>query len=118
MADDLTLYGIPNCDSVKKARVWLADAGKNYRFHDYKKQGVDKDSLARWVDVAGLERVLNRQGTTWRKLSDAEKASAANVEGALALMMAQPSLIKRPILEARTQLQVGFDAAQWLRALD
>lgn len=109
----VTLYGIPNCDTVKKARVWLDGRGIAYAFHDYKKQGADAAQLAGWCATAGLDKVLNRAGTIFRKLSDEEKASAASVDGAVALMVAQPSLIKRPIVEHAGGLLVGFREAEW-----
>lgn len=92
-----TLYGIPNCDTVKKARTWLADNGIAFDFHDYKKAGVPADALERWVDEHGWEVVLNKAGTTFRKLADDEKIGI-NTEKAISLMMHNPSLIKRPIL--------------------
>ncbi|GMM60978.1 arsenate reductase [Novosphingobium pituita] len=112
----LTLYGIPNCDTVKKARVWLDGKGLAYTFHDYKKQGADAAQVARWVEQAGLDKVLNKAGTTFRKLADADKADlAADLTGekAVALMVAQPSLIKRPIVEYPGGLVVGFKPAEW-----
>jgi Spx/MgsR family transcriptional regulator len=108
----LTLYGIPNCDTVKKARVWLDGKGLAYTFHDYKKQGADAAQVARWVAQAGLDKVLNKAGTTFRKLADADKADLT-VEKAVALMVAQPSLIKRPIVEYPGGLVVGFKPAEW-----
>jgi len=102
-----TLYGIPNCDTVKKARVWLDARGLAYRFHDYKKAGVDPDLLRGWVERLGWEAVLNRAGTTFRKLPEAEKAGL-DAERAVALMLAQPSMIKRPMLVAGNALEAGF----------
>jgi Spx/MgsR family transcriptional regulator len=115
---DTTLYGIPNCDTVKKARAWLAGAGLDYRFHDFKKQGVPPDRLDGWLRAAGADKLLNRQGTTWRKLAPAEQARAGDAQGARALMLEQPSVIKRPVVEwPDGTVTVGFDAAQWtLRA--
>jgi arsenate reductase (glutaredoxin) len=110
----LTLYGIPNCDTVKKARVWLEAAGHAYAFHDYKKAGADAVQVARWVEAAGLDKVLNKAGTTFKKLSDAEKAACADPAQAVALMVANPSCIKRPILERDGALVlVGFKPAEW-----
>ena len=103
----VTLYGIPNCDTVKKARLWLEGRGIVYAFHDYKKQGVDPARLAGWVDKAGWEKVLNRAGTTFRKLPDADK-EGLNERKAVALMLAQPSMIKRPVLDVGGKLVVGF----------
>ncbi len=108
----LTMYGIPNCDTVKKARVWLDAHGVAYAFHDYKEAGVAPELVAQWIDVAGLDKVLNRAGTTFRKLSDADKADI-DATKAVALMVAQPSLIKRPIVEHPGGLLVGFKEAEW-----
>lgn len=113
----ITLHGIPNCDTVKKARTWLDARGIAYAFHDYKKQGADAGKLADWIERAGLDKVLNRAGTTFRKLADDEKAQAGTPEGAAALMVAQPSLIKRPIVEHPGGLLVGFKEADWAAAL-
>ena len=112
----LTLYGIPNCDTVKKARVWLDGQGIAYTFHDYKKQGAHAAQVAGWVAQAGLDKVLNKAGTTFRKLPDADKADLTT-EKAVALMVAQPSLIKRPIVEYPGGLLVGFKQAEWEAAL-
>lgn len=112
----LTVYGIPNCDTVKKARVWLEARGIACSFHDYKKAGADAAQLARWVEQAGLDRVLNRAGTTFRKLADADKADI-DAAKAVALMVEQPSLIKRPIVEHPGGLLVGFKEAEWAAAL-
>lgn len=103
----VTLYGIPNCDTVKKARNWLADAGVDYMFHDYKKAGIDEVSLRRWADEAGWEKLLNKAGTTFRKLPDADKADI-DADKAVALMLAHPSMIKRPVVEGAGGLLVGF----------
>ncbi len=111
------VYGIPNCDTVKKARVWFADHSLPYVFHDYKKQGVPADRLDAWIQSVGWETLVNRQGTTWRKLEDAVKAGVVDAASAKALMMANPSVIKRPVIEKAGQvLAVGFDvkkADQW-----
>ncbi|WP_394022062.1 ArsC family reductase [Xanthobacter pseudotagetidis] len=103
----LTLYGIPNCDTVKKARTWLDGAGIAYAFHDYKKQGISRDTLARWCKVVGWETLLNRAGTTFRKLPE-EDRTGLDEDKAIALMLAQPSMIKRPALESGEILEVGF----------
>jgi arsenate reductase len=102
-----TIYGIKNCDTMKKARAWLDSHGVAYRFHDYKTEGVAKERLTRWCDRVGWETLLNRAGTTFRKLPDAER-EALNERKALALMLAQPSMIKRPVLELGGKLLVGF----------
>ena len=109
---------ISNWDTVKKARAWLEAHGKPHAFHDYKKAGADAAQVARWVDQAGLGAVLNRAGMTWRKLDAADKARAEGDEqAAIALMVAQPSLIKRPIVEYPGGLLVGFKPDQWGAAL-
>jgi Spx/MgsR family transcriptional regulator len=107
----ITVYGIPNCDTVKKARTWLDEQGLTYQFHDYKKQGVPADRLPHWLQSLGWEKVLNRAGTTWRKLDEATKASVTDAASAAAVMVAQPSVIKRPLVEwADGRLTVGFSA--------
>lgn len=110
-----TLYGIPNCDSVKRARAWLDAAEVAYRFHDYKKAGIDADRLRGWIARLGLDTVLNRAGTTYRKLPEADRAGLDS-ERAIALMIAQPSLIKRPIVESGETLFAGFDADRFAAA--
>lgn len=114
----ITLYGIPNCDTVKKARAWLADQGADYAFHDFKKQGVPEDHLDRWLAAPDGRKLLNRQGTTWRKLAPAVQGSAANEHGARALMLAQSSVIKRPVVEwGDKSVTVGFDPEVFTAAL-
>jgi arsenate reductase (glutaredoxin) len=108
----ITVYGIPNCDTVKKARVWLNDKGIAYDFHDYKKSGVTTAHLTQWCNAVGWEVVLNRAGTTFKKLSDADKADLDQTK-AIALMIAQPSMIKRPIVEYAGGVLVGFKGDQW-----
>jgi Spx/MgsR family transcriptional regulator len=108
----VTVYGIPNCDTVKKARDWLDAAGIAYTFHDYKKAGADAAKLQAWCDAAGWERVLNRAGTTFRKLPDADKQGLDQAR-AIALMVAQPSMIKRPVVEHPGGLLVGFRPDEW-----
>lgn len=112
----ITLYGIPNCDTVKKARNWLEAQGLAYAFHDYKKAGADAGKLAEWCAAAGWDKVLNRAGTTFRKLPDAEKADLDQAK-AIAVMLANPSCIKRPVLEHPGGLLVGFKEADWAAAL-
>ncbi len=108
------LYGIPNCDTVKRARTWLDSHGVAHEFHDYKKLGVPADVLARWVAEVGWEPLLNRKGTTWRKLDAATQAGAGDAEGAQALMRANASVIKRPVVDwGGGKLTVGFDPAAW-----
>jgi Spx/MgsR family transcriptional regulator len=108
----LTLYGIPNCDTVKKARNYLEARGLAYQFHDYKKAGVTAADLARWSDVVGWEKLLNKAGTTFKKLSDADKADI-DAAKAIALMVANPSMIKRPLAEGGKALLVGFKEPEW-----
>lgn len=103
----VVVYGIPNCDTVKKARIWLDQHGVDYVFHDYKKAGVDVQKLGLWVDEHGWETVLNRAGTTFKKLPDADRAGLDR-DKAIALMTAQPSMIKRPILDLGDHRLVGF----------
>jgi Spx/MgsR family transcriptional regulator len=108
----ITIYGIKNCDTMKKARAWLDGQGIDYSFHDYKTQGIDKARLERWVAKLGWEALLNRAGTTFRKLPDADK-SGLTEKKAVALMLAQPSMIKRPVLEADGNLLAGFRPEQY-----
>ena len=110
----IRVYGIPNCDTVKKARAWLNAHGLEHVFHDFKKQGVPADRLLPWMQAVGWEKLTNRQGTTWRKLDPAVQAAAGDAAGARALMLEQPSVIKRPVVEwASGGVTVGFDAADW-----
>jgi Spx/MgsR family transcriptional regulator len=107
----ITVYGIPNCDSVKRARVWLNDQGLDYEFHDFKKAGVPAQDLSDWCSALGWERVLNRAGTSWRKLDEVTRAGVLDSTSAQAVIMTQPSLIKRPLLRwADGRLTVGFSA--------
>ena len=103
----ITLFGIPNCDTVKKARVYLDDRGVAYHFHDYKKAGIDAVDLKRWAEQVGWEVLLNKAGTTFKKLPDADKADIDEAK-AIALMQANPSMIKRPVIEGGKTLLVGF----------
>lgn len=103
----ITLYGIPNCDTMKKARVWLDQHGVTYPFHNYKTEGIDEATLRRWVDQVGWEKLLNRAGTTFRKLDEADRQDI-DADKAIRLMHAQPSLIKRPVLDREGTLTVGF----------
>lgn len=112
----IELYGIPNCDTVKKARAWFDTRGLGYVFHDYKKEGADPAKLAAWSDATGWETLLNRRGTTFRALPDADKAGIDRAK-AIRLMLANPSLIKRPVVEHGGGVLVGFDTAEWERAL-
>jgi Spx/MgsR family transcriptional regulator len=111
---DLIVYGIPNCDSVKKARTWLSDQGLNATFHDFKKQGVPGAALDTWVAACGWETVLNRKGTTWRKLDAAVQASVTDAASAKAVMLEHASTIKRPVIAWPSgQITVGFTPEQW-----
>ena len=112
----VTLYGIPNCDTVKKARDWLSARGIDYAFHDYKKAGANPAKLAAWAGAAGWEKVLNRAGTTFRKLPEADKLGL-DAAKAVALMAAYPSCIKRPVLEHPGGVLVGFKPDEWAAAL-
>jgi arsenate reductase (glutaredoxin) len=112
----LTLYGIPNCDTMKKARVWLDQHGVAHVFHDYRKAGIDRGSLERWVAEHGWQTVLNRAGTTFRKLPEAERADLDDAR-AIALMLAQPSMIKRPVLDLGERTLVGFKPDIYAAAL-
>jgi Spx/MgsR family transcriptional regulator len=110
----IILYGIPNCDTVKKARAWLTAQGLAHEFHDFKKAGVPADRLAAWEAELGWEKLLNRKGTTWRKLDPQQQAGVVDAVSAQALMQAQPSLIKRPVVEWGTRTTVGFDPVIWV----
>ncbi len=101
------IYGIPNCDTMKKARTWLDAHAVKHLFHDYKKAGLDKARLEGWVKLVGWEILLNRAGTTFKKLPDADKTNMTGAK-AISLMLAQPGMIKRPVLEAKGKLTVGF----------
>lgn len=113
----ITLYGIPNCDTVKKARNWLDAKGIGYEFHDYKKQGADAGKLKSWGEQVGWEKVLNRAGTTFRKLPEADR-EGLDAKKAVAVMTANPSCIKRPVVEYPGGLLVGFKEAEWMDAFD
>lgn len=113
----IIVYGIPNCDTVKKARAWLTAHGAAHRFHDFKKSGAPTDVLTLWVQAVGRDKLLNRQGTTWRKLDAAMQASVVDDASAVALLQAQPSLIKRPVVSWADGITVGFDADAWAHRL-
>ena len=113
----IQFYGIPNCDTVKKARNWLEGRGIEYAFHDYKKEGADPAKLTAWIAAKGVETVLNKRGTTYSKLSDAEKAQADDPAAAVDLLVANPSMIKRPVVEYTGGLLVGFTEGEWEAAL-
>ena len=112
----ITIYGIKNCDTMKKARTWLDAHDLDYVFHDYKAEGIDKAALERWAKDVGWETLLNRAGTTFRKLPDAERENVTEKK-AIALMLAQPSMIKRPVLDVGGSLIVGFKPEAYEKAL-
>jgi arsenate reductase len=107
MAKSVTIYGIKNCDTMKKARTWLDKRGVAYRFHDYKVEGVEKPALESWTEKLGWEMLLNRTGTTFRKLPEKDRENVTEKK-AIALMLAQPSMIKRPVLDIGGRITVGF----------
>ncbi len=107
----ITVYGIKNCDTCRKALKWLKAGGIDHQFHDFRKEGLDPSSLSTWVSEVGWEKLLNRRGTTWRNLSDAEKDGVDETK-AEALMVENPTLIKRPVFEAENKIIVGFSAAE------
>lgn len=108
----ITLYGIPNCDTVKRARAWLTARGIDHQFHDYKTAGIDAATLSAWAGAVGWEPLLNRAGTTFRKLDDADKAGIDQAK-AIVLMLSSPSLIKRPVVTGAGDLLVGFKEELW-----
>ena len=115
MAKAVTIYGIKNCDTMKKARAWLDQRGVAYRFHDYKSAGIDRGMLERWARATGWETLLNRAGTTFRKLPDKDK-NGITEKKAIALMLDQPSMIKRPVLELPGgKLLVGFKPEEYAK---
>lgn len=109
----MKLYGIPNCTTVKKARAWLAEHGHDVPFHDFKKQGVEAAWLQDVARQTGWQALLNTRGTTWRKLTDAEKTAVTDASSAIACMLAQPSVIKRPVLEHDGRYHLGFAEEQY-----
>jgi len=111
----ITIYGIKNCDTMKKARAWLDERGLAYAFHDYKTEGIDRRVLEGWVREVGWETLLNRAGTTFRKLPDAQRENVTEKK-AIALMIEQPSMIKRPVLDVGGKLIVGFKPEVYAKA--
>ena len=109
----ITVYGIPNCDTVKKARAWLSEHGVEHHFHDFKKQGVPEAELDRWLAAVGWETVINRKGTTWRQLDETVRNSVTDAARARAVALEHPSVIKRPVVRWAEGITVGFDAAAW-----
>ena len=115
----IIVYGIPNCDTVKKARAWLQEQGLAYQFHDFKKQGVPAERLPAWMAAVGWEKLLNRQGTTWRKLDAAVQAQVTDAASAAALLQEHTSIIKRPVVEWMDgRITVGFKAEDWAASLN
>ncbi len=113
-AINTTVYGIPNCDTVKKARTWLTEHGCDYVFHDFKKQGVPPEQLPGWIAAVGWELLVNRQGTTWRKLDEASRSCVVDANSASILMLATASVIKRPVVHwLNGQVTVGFNAERF-----
>jgi Spx/MgsR family transcriptional regulator len=110
------IYGIPNCDTMKKARRWLEANGVEYTFHDYRKLGVPENKLRDWVKQAGWETVLNKRGTTWRKL-DNEVKNTIDTESAIQIMLEHPGIIKRPVLESGSRLLIGFNENDYQQLL-
>jgi Spx/MgsR family transcriptional regulator len=111
------IYGIPNCDTVKRARAWLAEHAIAADFHDFRKQGISAERLGAWIAACGWERVLNRRGTSWRGLTDSERAAVVDADTAIAAMLQQPSLVKRPVVEWENgTVSVGFEPghAPWV----
>ena len=112
----ITVFGIPNCDTVKKARAWLDERGVAYTFHDFKKAGVPQDRLDDWIAELGWEKLVNRKGTTWRKLDAGVQQSVTDASSARALMLEQVSVIKRPVVVwGKQSATVGFDAQEWAK---
>ncbi|NJM43557.1 MAG: Spx/MgsR family RNA polymerase-binding regulatory protein [Brachymonas sp.] len=114
MEKNFVVYGIPNCDTVKKSRAWFTAQGIAVEFHDFKKQGVPQAALERWIQVLGWEAMVNKKGTTWRKLSLAQKEVVVDAAAAIALMLRESSVIKRPVVEGAGMLTVGFAPEQWI----
>ena len=112
-----TLYGISNCDTVKKARAWLAAHGQEVDFHDFKKHVLARATVTAWLERLDWEALVNRKGTTWRKLSDARRAAVIDEASALELMLEMPSVIKRPVLARADMLSVGFSDERYLDLL-
>lgn len=113
MSHSIILYGIPNCDTVKKSRAWLDAAGKTYVFHDFKKQGVPEAELCQWVKALGWEALLNKKGTTWRKLDLSAQEAVKDAPSAIALMLANSSVIKRPVVMRSDLVTVGYVPEMW-----
>ena len=109
----MTVYGIKNCDTMKKAFDWLKRNNIEFDFHDYKKSGIDKITLLKWLETHKIDVLINTKGSTWKQLSDEQKNSISNIEDAIALMISKPSMIKRPLVELEKSYLLGFDEAKW-----
>ena len=114
---NMKVYGIPNCNTVKKTREWLKSKQLNFDFHDYKKEGISQEKLQEWAKEVGWEKLVNKKGTTWRSLSPELQQKVTNEKAAIELMIAKPSLIKRPVIEAGKKLVIGFDEEEYGRIL-
>jgi len=112
------VYGIPNCDTVKRARAWLQSAGVEVEFHNFKTAGIRRELVSSWLKHTDCETLLNRRGLTWRKLPDARKAAIKDDASAIDLMLEQPSIIRRPVLEYRGRVLVGFEAASYAKLVE
>lgn len=108
---NIIIYGIPNCDIIKKTQSWFTRHKLKFEFHDYKKEGIGKNKLENWIKLAGIEKILNKRSTTWRELSPAAQEKALSRDGAIELMRTNTSLIKRPVIEYRNKILVGYDEA-------
>ena len=115
MADAVTVYGIPNCDQIRRARAWLDMHDVVYRFHDLRRDGCDAALVTRFIDAVGAEQLINRRGTTWRALDEQRRSQADSDAGARELMVANPALIKRPVLATAERVTVGFDDTAYTR---
>jgi arsenate reductase (glutaredoxin) len=113
MQQSITLYGIPNCDTVKKSLTWFEAQGKAYHFHDFKKQGVPEAVVRLWVGALGWEALVNKKGTTWRKLDAASQAAVVDADSAVALMLREASVIKRPVVVCGDRVTVGYVPEVW-----
>ena len=113
----ITVYGIPNCNSIKKTFDWLKNNQKDYQFHDYKKSGITQAKLSAWCKKAGWENVLNKKGTTWKKLSLSEQGKVTNAASAIQMMMEHNSMIKRPVIESGENILVGYDEEVFLKTI-
>jgi arsenate reductase len=115
---DIVLYGIPNCDTVRKARAWLADKNIDYRFHDFKKAGVSRELVTGWLARLPWESLVNTRGTTWRALAQDQRDAVVDADSAIALMLASPSVIRRPVLATADACHVGYSPQQYAQLFD